>query len=91
MSDPVTITLAAPIKAHGEDVSTLTLRRPEGKDVRELGMPYKLMADESMIIQTDAVARYVSRLAAVPLSSVDQLDPVDFNTLAWTVAGFFLR
>jgi len=91
MTDPLTITLAAPIKAHGADVSTLTLRPPGGKDVRELGFPFKLMTDESIVMQTEIVAHYITRLAGVPMSSVDQLDPSDFNMLAWAVTGFFLK
>ncbi len=89
MSDPM-IALTQPIKAHDETVESLTLRRPTGKDVRELGYPYKISADESVSLQADVIARYIERLAAIPRSSVDQMDPVDLNAAAWAVAGFFL-
>jgi hypothetical protein len=91
MSEPIEHTLAAPIQAHGAEVDVLTLRRPTGKDVRELGFPYKLGGDESVVLSTEVIAKYISRLAAIPMSSVDQLEPSDMNDLGWVIAGFFLN
>ena len=85
-----TITLTQAITAHGTEVFELTLRAPTGKDVRELGYPYKLGGDESVTLDADRIARYVTRLANVPLSSVDQIVPYDMNNLAWAVTSFFL-
>ncbi len=84
------ITLTKPVKAHGEDVHVLELRDPTGKDVRELGFPYQLSADASVMINAGVVAKYVSRLASIPPSSVDDMAPADLNTLSWEIAGFFL-
>jgi hypothetical protein len=91
MSAPIEHQLAAPIQAHGAEVDTLTLRRPTGRDVRELGFPYKLGSDESVVLATEVIAKYISRLAGIPLSSVDQMAPSDINDLGWVIAGFFLN
>lgn len=89
MSD--TITLSSPIQAHGAELTELSLRRPTGKDVRELGFPYRMSSDgDTVLLSADVVAKYVARLAAIPPSAVDQLDPSDLNGLGWQVAGFFL-
>lgn len=90
MSEDTVVALSTAITAHGNEVQSLSLRRPTGKDVREIGLPYKMMVDESVTVQTEVAAKYISRLAAIPMSSVDAIDPADFNTLAWAVAGFFM-
>ena len=89
MSESV-VTLSAPIKAHDQEISQLTLRRPTGKDVREMGYPYKLDASQAVILQSGVIAAYVARLADIPPSSVDLLDPVDLNALGLEIVGFFL-
>lgn len=91
MSKESVITLFAPIVAGEETIAQITLRRPTGKDVRELGYPYKLGADQAVTIQAGIVAAFISRLADIPPSYVDRLDPVDFNTLGFEVIGFFLN
>ncbi|WP_286899891.1 phage tail assembly protein [Achromobacter sp. UBA2119] len=83
--------LASPIKAHGEDLKVLTLRSLTPADARAVkALPYHVAADESVRIDTDAAAKYIVRMAGIPLGSVDQLNLVDFNALAWKVASFFL-
>lgn len=84
------IKLEKPIKAHDEEIDALVLRKPTGKDVRELGLPYRIGSDESVNMNADIVAKYVSRLAAIPMSSVDMMTPVDMNAACWAVAGFFM-
>lgn len=91
MSKESMINLAVPITASGESVTQIKLRRPMGKDVRELGYPYKMGADQAVTLQAGIVAAYISRLAEIPTSSVDLLDPVDFNTLGFEILGFFLN
>lgn len=87
----VTIKLSKPVKAHGEEVSELTLREPTTKDVRELGFPYAVALSEQNRIVFDAavVAKYLVKLAGVPLSSIDQLSLPDFQALQGVVQGFF--
>ncbi|MDH0092749.1 phage tail assembly protein [Achromobacter mucicolens] len=83
--------LTSPIKAHGDEVKILTLRSLTPADARAVkALPYHVANDESVRIDTDQAAKYIVRMAGIPLSSVDQLNMVDFNALAWKVAGFFL-
>lgn len=84
--------LKKPIKAHGEEVSELTLRAPLTKDIIELGLPNLIVVSDAgpgVEIRTKVIARYISRLAAVPMGSVEALDPSDFNDLTAVVMGFF--
>lgn len=83
--------LNQPVSAHGETISVLEFKEPTGKDVRELGYPYQMNQDESIKLQAHIIAKYIVRLAEVPLSTVDQMTPGDLNTAGWLVAGFFLQ
>lgn len=83
--------LGYPITAHGETLSVLEFNEPTGKDVRELGYPYQMNQDESIKLQAHIIAKYIVRLANVPLSTVDQMSPGDLNAAGWLVAGFFLQ
>lgn len=83
--------LGHPITAHGETLSVLEFNEPTGKDVRELGYPYQMNQDESIKFQAHIIAKYIVRLANVPLSTVDQMSPGDLNAAGWLVAGFFLQ
>lgn len=84
--------LITSIKAHNEEVTVLTLRNPTSADARAIrSLPYYIAGDESVRIDADAGAKYIVRMAGIPLSSVDQLHPADFNALVWKVAGFFLN
>ncbi|MGV3738919.1 phage tail assembly protein [Citrobacter freundii] len=80
-----------PVTAHGETISVLEFNEPTGKDVRELGYPYQMNQDESIKLQAHIIAKYIVRLANVPLSTVDQMKPGDLNSAGWLVAGFFLQ
>ncbi|WP_312993392.1 phage tail assembly protein [Achromobacter animicus] len=83
--------LSSPIKAHNDELTTLTLRRLTPADARAVkALPYHVATDESVRIDPDAASKYIVRMAGIPLGSVDQLDMADFNALAWKVAGFFL-
>ena len=83
--------LNQPVSAHGETISVLEFKEPTGKDVRELGYPYQMNQDESIKLQAHIIAKYIVKLANVPLSTVDQMSPGDLNSAGWLVAGFFLQ
>ncbi|MCS2162961.1 phage tail assembly protein [Scandinavium sp. H11S7] len=83
--------LGHPVTAHGETLSVLEFNEPTGKDVRELGYPYQMNQDESIKLQAHIIAKYIVRLANVPLSTVDQMSPGDLNSAGWLIAGFFLQ
>ncbi|WP_211238056.1 phage tail assembly protein [Derxia gummosa] len=90
MSNKTIIPLESPVTIGDDTITELSLRRPSGKDVRELGFPYRLTAIGDVAIDAGIACKYASRLAAVPPSTIDALDPVDISTLAQTVLGFFM-
>lgn len=90
MSDPKP--LVKPIQAHGEELTELTLRRPTVQEVRAIrALPYKIGADEAVMLDMDAGCKYIAVCAGIPASSVNQLELTDLNDLAWEIAGFFMK
>ena len=51
----------------------------------------RLLQIELLKLQAHIIAKYIVRLANVPLSTVDQMSPGDLNAAGWLVAGFFLQ
>lgn len=78
--------LSEPVMAHGEQVKELVLREPTAKDIRECGFPL----DGKGNINTAAIAEYISNLAAIPPSSVDNLSAGDFSELMGQIVLFFV-
>lgn len=90
----VTVPLAKAIKAHGEEVSELSFREPTTKDVIEIGLPTLIIPGDDgqstgVEIRQKVVARYISRLAAIPMGSVEALSLSDFSHCTAAVMGFF--
>lgn len=85
----VVVTLSKPIKAHNDEMSSITITKPTGKDVRELGMPFVTNADGELVIKPGIVAKYIESIAGIPMSSIDQLEPADYLALCGAVSGFF--
>lgn len=86
-------TLSTPIKAHGDELSEIELREPTTKDVRELGYPFSATpganGDADLKLFPDIAAKHISRLAGIPMSSVDQIHPGDFLLIHTELCGFF--
>lgn len=83
--------LTTPIQAHGEEVTSLTLRRPTVPETRAIkALPFAFGKDEEIILNMDVAAKYIAVCAAIPAPSVNQLDLMDLNALAWEIVGFFL-
>lgn len=86
------VKLQVPVEAHGETVTELTLRRPTVQEVRAIkSLPYKYTQAEEISVDMDVAAKYVAVCAAIPSSSVNQLDLSDLNDLAWAIVGFFMN
>jgi hypothetical protein len=87
------IPLSQPIKAHGEELHVLELAEPGTKDVRELGYPFSATpganGEADLKLFPEIGARYIVRLAKIPMSSVDQLTPGDFLIIHTELCGFF--
>lgn len=83
--------LSAPIEAHGESITELTLRRPTVQEVRTIkALPYKIDKNEDVSLDMDVAAKYIAVCGGIPPTSVNQLDLADLNSLSWEVAGFFM-
>ena len=83
--------LSTPIQAHGEEVTSITLRRPTVAECRAIKtLPYAIGKDEEVSLNLDVAAKYIAVCGAIPAPSVNQLDLADLNTLAWVIAGFFM-
>lgn len=87
------VSLSKPITAHGEEVSSLTLREPTAADVMEIGQPTLMIpsADGNSVgveVRAAVIGRYVMKLAGIPLSSVKALCPADFNKCQGAVMDF---
>lgn len=84
--------LVKAIKAHGEEVNEVTLRRPSSKEIKQIGrMPYLLDDGGKPTPNMAVISDYLVVCLAIPESSVDQLELVDLNQLTWAVIGFFLN
>lgn len=87
MADIVTLPLAKPITAHGETLSALELRPPTVKELRACGSPKRVGAG-GIVVEYEACAQLLSRICAIPPSSIDQMDPGDFDEACWRLVGF---
>lgn len=89
-----TIKLAAPIKAHADFITELVLREPTVEDTLDLGMPYAIDVSgdgAALVFKPAVVARYVTRLAQVPMSTVKALPMDKWMECQMVVQGFFGR
>jgi hypothetical protein len=91
--DNVTITLRTPIQAHGEAITELSFRPPTSIDMIEVGSPVRLDIASSppMVIHDEKkFALMMSRLGAVPPSSIASMHPLDFIEMEWRLTDFFV-
>ena len=89
-----TIKLSRTIKAHGEEIDEVTLREPATKDLMEIGLPMLIITgadgqSTGIEIRQPVIARYISRLAAIPMGSVESMTIKDFSVCSAAVMGFF--
>jgi hypothetical protein len=94
MSDnTLSFALSRAIKAGGEEVTELSFREPNGADILNVGNPVVIdMASDPPRVTHDErkMRAMISRLAAIPTSSVDQLSPQDWVGCAWALTPFFV-
>jgi phage terminase large subunit-like protein len=86
-------TLSKPIQAYGEDVSVLKMRKPTGKDLIQVGNPVTFYPHvEPVKIEHDMgrVVQMAARMANVPSSSIERMDPDELTALAWAISPFFI-
>lgn len=86
------VPLSKPLKVGDAEIKELELREPGVEDVIEIGYPYLLIVgdgDTKMEIRPSVVVKYVSKLAAVPPSSIKKLSLADLIKVQSVVMGFF--
>lgn len=84
----VTITLRRPVRAHGQEIDSLTLREPTGDDITVCGYPLQ-MADGAATPIATAITKYIARLGDVPASTVKALAVQDYSACLGAILGFF--
>lgn len=87
----VVVKLSKPVTEGETSLAELTLREPTLDDIAALGYPYVALNTESgaaIQVLPAVVIKYVSRLAAVPPSTVKQLSLQDFSAVQNAVIGF---
>lgn len=93
MRNPVTVTLTEPIEAHGDkNVTSLTLRAPNGRDMRLAGYPFQVTRngqENDLEMDAAAGALMISQLAGIPPTSVDEMNAFDFTACMGAIMGFF--
>jgi len=86
--------LRKPIQAHGETMKELRLREPTARDITKAGFPLTMtqtgVTGLQMVFEEQKMALMMSELAVIPPSSVAQLDPRDWSTVATWLASFFV-
>ena len=88
----VVINLTTPVQAHGEMLKSITFRRPTGKDIMSIGDQYPIHIDWAtgqVRPNPPAMGDMMSRLAAVPPSTIENMDAEDWSTCAHALMGFF--
>lgn len=92
MSD-TTVKLKTPITAHDAEISELTLREPTTEDIIDMGLPTLIVITDddkpAVEIRQKVIAKYISKLGAIPMSSVKKLSPGDFSSCSNAVMSFF--
>lgn len=95
MNDPITVKLSRPLNVVGDVVDTLTIREPNGRDLREIGYPMTFHDTGGTEVNSAVMARMIGRLAgtpktsSLPLATVDMLSVADWNACMAAVLGFF--
>jgi hypothetical protein len=89
----IVFTLSKPIIAYGDEVKVLRLRKPTGADLLRVGNPVKFSPFTSPPTVEHDYAKVIAmaaRLANVPSSSLEKLEPEELTSLAWELSPFFI-
>lgn len=79
--------LKTPVKFGDEELTKLTLKKPTVKEIREFGFPYTIGEDVKIV--PSICAKYLSRLAGLPMSVIDSMSLEDFQAACVQVVYFF--
>lgn len=88
----IVIDLATPVQAHGDMIKQIKFRRPTGGDIMEIGEGYPININWQTGVITPnppVMGMMMSKLAAVPPSTIKAMDAEDWATCAHALMGFF--
>jgi Phage tail assembly chaperone proteins, E, or 41 or 14 len=89
----IIVPLRKTVIANGDETRELVFREPTAGDIEYCGNPVDidLAADPPKIsFNAKSMTAMMSRLALVPPSTIRQMHPRDWETIAWKLAPFFL-
>lgn len=92
---PMTVPLRKPLlDKDAQQIRELVLREPTGGDIAEAGNPVKMRAGNDGVIEfvydEAKMTAMFAKLSGVPPVFLRNIDPRDWNTLAYRISGFFL-
>jgi hypothetical protein len=91
---PLVFKLRKPVIANGDEVNELTFREPTAADIERCGNPVNLDFFQGdtpkATFNEKAMVQMMATLAAVPPSTIRGLHTRDWNTIAWSLASFFM-
>jgi hypothetical protein len=93
--DMLVFPLSKPIKAYGDKITVIKMRRPEGMDLVIVGNPviyYPHVEPARVEHDFEKVVKMVARLSEpkIPSQSIATLDQKDLVGLAWVISPFFI-
>jgi hypothetical protein len=92
-STDLVIPLSKPLIAHGDEIKELRFREPTAADIEACGSPVTIdflnQAEPKMIYETKAMFAMMSRLAAVPPSTIKSMRTKDWEYAALALAHRF--
>jgi len=89
----ISVTLSKPIPVYAEKVSVIKFRKPNGGDIIRVGNPvlFDPISDPPRISHDAArMTAMMARLANIPTSSFDFMDPQDLVSCFWSLTPFFM-
>lgn len=92
-TDVIILPLSKPIPVYDDQRAVLALRKPTGKDLIQIGNPVIFdPISEPPRVNHDMprMCAMLARLADVPHSSIERLEPEDLVAAAWAVSPFFI-
>jgi len=92
-TNDLVIRLGKPLIAHGDEVTELRFREPTAADIEACGSPVTIdflnQSEPKMIYETKAMFAMMSRLAAVPPSTIKSMRTKDWEYAALALAHRF--
>lgn len=97
MREPTILKLSEPVFLMNNQIDTLTIRQPRGKDLMATGNPLKMISGQgngdqsravSMQIDDVSMANLIARLSNVTLTAIEDLAAPDFLAASHAVMEF---